>query len=227
MNILLVEDEDGLRAALQKELEDEGWKTDAAANGEEGLDLVLTGIYDLVILDIMLPGISGLEVLKRVRSEGMNVPVILLTALDRVDDKIRGMDGGADDYMTKPFDTRELTARVRMVLRRNGGNAADNDLHLGKLTLGCDTCVLSDAGSGRSVRLGGREFQLMEYLMRNHSRILTREMITEKIWGFDSDAEYNNVDVYISFLRKKMTYIGTSARIRAVRGVGYILEEGA
>ncbi len=215
----------GLRAALKKELEDEGWKTDAAADGREGLDMILTGIYDLVVLDIMLPEIDGLEVLRRIRSKGMTTPVILLTALDGVDDKIRGMDGGADDYLTKPFDARELMARVRMVLRRHGGNAADNDLHLGSLTLGCDTCLLSDSESGRSVRLGGREFQLMEYLMRNHSRVLTRDMITEKIWGFDSDAEYNNVEVYISFLRKKLSYIGTDVHIRAVRGVGYILEK--
>ncbi len=224
MNILLVEDEDGLRAALQKELEDEGWKTDGAASGEDGLALLLSGIYDLAVLDIMLPGMNGLEILAKVRKAGKTTPVILLTALDRVDDKIRGMDSGADDYLTKPFDARELKARIRMVLRRHGGSAADNDLHLGTLTLGCDSCILSDSASGKSIRLGGREFQMMEYMLRNHSRVLTREMITEKVWGFDSDAEYNNVDVYISFIRKKLAYIAAGVRIRAVRGVGYILE---
>ena len=224
MNILLVEDEDGLRTALLKELGDEGWKADGAANGEDGLNMLLSGIYDLAVLDIMLPGINGLQILERIRSAGMMTPVILLTALDGVDDKVRGMDGGADDYLTKPFDLRELKARIRMVLRRHGGSAADNDLHLGSVNLGCDTCVLSDASTGKSIRLAGMEFQLMEYLMRNHSRVLTREMITEKIWGFDSDAEYNNVDVYISFIRKKLAYIGADVRIRAVRGVGYILE---
>ena len=224
MNILLVEDEDGLRAALLKELEDEGWKADGAANGEDGLNMLLSGVYDLAVLDIMLPGIDGLQILSRIRAANMTTPVILLTALDRVDDKVKGMDGGADDYLTKPFDLRELKARIRMVLRRHGGSAADNDLHLGNVTLGCDSCVLSDISTGKSIRLAGREFQLMEYLMRNHSRVLTREMITEKIWGFDSDAEYNNVDVYISFIRKKLCYIGADVRIRAVRGVGYILE---
>lgn len=223
VKLLVVEDEIGLREALIHSLRQEGYLADGAGDGDEGLELIETGVYDLVILDVMLPGRSGLEVLRSLR-EGRNaIPVILLTALSELDDKVRGMDSGADDYLTKPFALPELLARIRMVSRRRGEAPVDNDLHMGCLVLETDSRDLLCSAAGRRVRLGGKEYQLMEYLMRNPGQILSREQITEKIWGYDSEAEYNNVDVYISFLRKKLSFVGADVQIQAVRGVGYAL----
>ena len=249
MKILVVEDEAGMREALIRALANEGYSADGAADGEEGFDFAETGVYDLVLLDIMLPKRSGLDVLRTLRDDGVTVPVIMITAKSALDDKVAGMDLGADDYLTKPFEMEELFARIRMVSRRALNVSVGNDIKAGDLTLNLHTYELSlckpDAskpscagtemadgcgfGEGpanshsRRVKLGAKEFSLMEYLMLNSGIILSREQITDKIWGYDSDAEYNNVDVYVSFLRKKMQFIGTSVRIDSVRGVGYIL----
>ncbi len=224
MKILVVEDEEGLREALIRTLTGEGYLADGAADGEEGYELICTGLYDLVLLDIMLPVYDGLEVLRRIRKQALDVPVILLTARSTTEDKVDGMDLGADDYLTKPFAMPELLARIRMVTRRGGGSSPDRRMKAGDLILDTDTYTLSSAGSSRSVRLGAKEYQLMEYMMRNADRVLSREQITERVWGHDADAEYNNVDVYVSFLRKKMKFVQSQARISPVRGIGYELE---
>ena len=227
MKILVVEDEEGLREALIRTLGSEGYLADGAADGDEGYQLICTGLYDLVLLDIMLPVYDGLEVLRRIRKQGLGVPVIMLTARSTVEDKVGGMDLGADDYLTKPFAMPELLARIRMVSRRGAGGGTDRRLHAGDLILDPQTYTLECSDSSRSVRLGAKEYQLMEYLMRNADHVLSREQITQRVWGYDADAEYNNVDVYVSFLRKKMKFVQSAAKISAVRGVGYELEADA
>ncbi|MCR5754312.1 MAG: response regulator transcription factor [Acetatifactor sp.] len=223
MKILIVEDERGLREALIKSLTDEGYMAEGAEDGEIGLDMIETGVYDLVLLDIMLPKMSGFEVLSKVRAKKTDVPIILLTARTQLDDKITGMDKGADDYLTKPFEMEELFARIRMVSRRAHKVSVDNTLSVGNLMLNVQTYELSCSDNIKTVRLGTKEFQLLEYMMHNAGIVLSREQITEKIWGFDSEAEYNNVDVYISFVRKKIKFVGANVTIMSVRNVGYAL----
>lgn len=224
MKILIVEDEEGLREALIRTMTGEGYLADGAADGEEGYSMICSGLYDLVLLDIMLPVFDGLEVLRRIRKQGITVPVIMLTARSTVEDKVGGIDLGADDYLTKPFAMPELLARIRMVTRRGAGSPADDRLRAGDLILDTQTYTLSCADNDRSVRLGAKEYQLMEYFMRNASQILSRDQITQRVWGYESDAEYNNVDVYVSFLRKKMKFVQSGSKITSVRGVGYELE---
>lgn len=226
MKILVVEDEKGLREALIRTLSGEGYLADGAADGDEGFSMICSGLYDLVLLDIMLPVYDGLEVLRRIRKQKMDVPVIMLTARSTLEDKVGGMDLGADDYLTKPFAMPELLARIRMVSRRKAGNSIDNRLKAGDLILDTQTYTLSCTNNNRSVRLGAKEYQLMEYLIRNAGQIISREQITQRVWGYDTDAEYNNVDVYVSFLRKKMKFVQSEAKISSVRGVGYELEAG-
>ena len=229
MKILVVEDETGLREAIIESLRQEGYLADGTADGEGGLDLIRSGLYDLVILDIMLPGLSGLDVLSIARKLKIGVPIILLTALSQLQDKIDGMDSGADDYITKPFEMKELLARIRMVTRRQRSQEKPDDLKLktGDLILDTSSFTLCSSGGSRNVRLARKEFYMMEYLMRNAGQVLSREQITMRVWGYESDAEYNNVDVYISYLRKKMQFVGTSTQIQAIRGVGYKLEDAS
>lgn len=226
VKLLVIEDEEGLREALITSLTGEGYQAEGADNGADGLDMILTGLYDLIILDIMLPRMDGFEVLRRVRKEKNHIPIILLTARSALDDKVEGMDMGADDYVTKPFALEELLARIRMVLRRGEHQVENDRFHVGDLIFDTKTYTIQCEGGTRSVRLSAKEYQLLEYLMLNPGRVLSREQITERVWGYDSDAEYNNVDVYVSFLRKKMQYTKTSVTIRLIRGVGYQLEAG-
>ena len=184
----------------------------------------LTGIYDVIILDIMLPKINGFEVLKKVRKNNIKTPILILTAKSELDDKITGLDGGADDYLTKPFQTRELLARIRAILRRKS-NIEEYELNFKDIVLDIKKCELKNSFTGEKIKLAAKEFQLIEYLLNNRNQVITREQIVEKIWGFDSDAEYNNVEVYISFIRKKIIFIGSEVKIKAIRGVGYTLEE--
>lgn len=226
MKLLVVEDEDGIREALIHELCAEGYLADGACDGEEGLDMIFTGVYDLVILDIMLPKRSGLDILHTIRQQKNTIPVILLTARSAIDDKVEGMDCGADDYLTKPFAFPELLARIRMVSRRHYQTVfVDNNLYAGNLILDTGRHELASTVTERRIRLGNKEYQLLEYLMHNKGQILSREQITEKIWGYDSNAEYNNVDVYISFLRKKLQFVFSDIQIRTIRSVGYILQQ--
>ena len=221
MRILLVEDEIHLAQALTEILKKNMYAADAVHDGQSGLEYALSGVYDLIILDIMLPKMSGIEILKNIRAAKKSVPVLMLTAKDEIEDKIAGLDYGADDYMTKPFSTEELLARVRALLRRKG-EVIDDELVFGDISLKLKKNEL--VSGDNQVKLSLKEFQILELMMYNPDQILTKERIIDKIWGGDSDAEYNNVEVYISFLRKKMQFLGAKTEIKTVRGVGYSLE---
>ncbi|MBQ8961329.1 MAG: response regulator transcription factor [Ruminococcus sp.] len=222
MKLLVVEDEVQLADALSEILKRNMYSVDTAYNGIDGLDNALTGVYDCIILDIMLPGMNGLEVLSNLRAEKINTPVLLLTARSEVEDKINGLDCGADDYLTKPFVTGELLARVRAMTRRKGEILDDGKMDFNGLQLNKNTCALSWQGS--DVKLSLKEYQIMELLIANPKQILPKERIIEKIWGYESDVEYNNIEVYISFLRKKLTSISAPVQIKTARGIGYSLE---
>ena len=222
MRILLVEDEIRMAEALCEILRLEKYEVDHYANGKEGLSAILSGIYDLVILDVMLPQMNGFEIVKKARSDGNTTPILMLTAKAELDDKVKGLDSGADDYLTKPFMTKELLARLRALGRRSLG-ATDNILSFGDITLDTATFTLSCITNGQSVRLGEKEYRILEYLIVNSSQVLTREQLAVKIWGFESEAEYNNVEVYMSFTRKKLGFIQAKTEIKAVRGIGYEL----
>ncbi|MBQ9384904.1 MAG: response regulator transcription factor [Ruminiclostridium sp.] len=223
MKILIVEDETRLADALVQIFTRNKMIADASYNGIDGLDNALSGIYDVIVLDIMLPGMNGIEVLRELRKEGIKTPVILLTAKDEVSDKVKGLDSGADDYLTKPFATEELLARVRALGRRSASELICSDtLTFSDVSLDLSTYTLSCGNN--SVKLGLKEFTIMEMLLRGGSRVLTKENLLVKVWGYESDAEYNNVEVYISFLRKKLGYIRSSVSIKTLRGVGYSLE---
>ncbi|MGN0632054.1 MAG: response regulator transcription factor [Ruminococcus sp.] len=222
MKILVVEDELALSDALKEILKRNQYSVDTVDNGEDGLEYALTGIYDCIILDIMLPVMDGLQVLRHIRTAKLSTPVMLLTAKSDIDDKIKGLDCGADDYLTKPFVTGELLARIRALTRRTGEvNVDAYDFH--GLSLNKQTYMLSYGDM--SVKLSLKEYQILEILFMNPNQIITKERFIEKIWGFESDVEYNNIEVYISFLRKKMQSIKAKASIHTSRGVGYYLEE--
>ena len=223
MRILIVEDEVRLASSLQDLLELGGYSADISHDGESGLDNALTGIYDVVLLDVMLPKLDGFTVLRRMRAAGNATPVLMLTARSEVADKVEGLDCGADYYLTKPFESEELLACVRLLLRRAGGEMrVDDTLRFEDLALEPGTFQLS-CGE-RTVRLSRREYDLMESLMRSGRQILTKEQLLVKVWGYDSDAEDNNVEVYISFLRRKLTHLHSRVKIRTQRMVGYCLE---
>lgn len=222
MRILIVEDEASLADAISEILRKEQYFADAVYDGRDGLDYALSGIYDLILLDIMLPGMNGLDVLREIRSKGLSTPVMLLTARTEVNDKIRGLDCGADDYLTKPFNKGELLARVRALTRRKGEIPA-NELVFGDLTLNQSTYELC-CGS-LNVKLGAKEFRIMQMLMFVPKSIISKDEFIEKIWGYDSEAEYNSIEVYISFLRKKLGAIKSTVQIKASRGIGYYIEE--
>lgn len=223
MKVLLVEDEKQLAEALMQILKKNKYTVDAVYNGEDGLDYALTGIYDVIILDIMLPGLNGLEVLKSLRRENISTPVILLTAKGEVSDKVRGLDLGADDYLPKPFSTEELLARLRALTRRKGEVINDDILSFKDISLNLSTYILE--GKNNSVRLALKEVEILKYFLLRPERVVSKEDLIIKIWGYESDAENNNIEVYISFLRKKFQYIGTKVKISTIRGVGYKLEE--
>lgn len=225
MRILLVEDETALSDALVQILHKSKYIVDAVFDGESGLDNALSGIYDIIILDVMLPRMNGLDVLREIRRCKLSTPVLLLTARDSIADKVAGLDVGADDYMTKPFSSEELLARIRSLYRRNANVIFENVLTWSDLTLDLATYELFCGDN--SIKLGLKEFSMMELFLRNGSRILSKETLILKIWGYESDAENNNVEVYVSFLRKKLTHIRSKVLIKTVRGVGYCLEEAA
>lgn len=222
MRILLVEDEKRMAQALCEILRLEKYEVDHYANGLDGLAAIESNIYDIIILDVMLPGMNGYEIAKKARSKAIATPILMLTAKAELDDKVTGLDSGADDYLTKPFMTRELLARLRALGRRALGTT-DGVLSFADISLDANTLTLSCTGSGQSVRLSEKEYRILEYLIANSGHILTREQLAVKIWGFDSDAEYNNVEVYMSFTRKKLAFVESKAEIKAVRGVGYEL----
>ena len=222
LRILLVEDEKRMAQALCEILRLEKYEVDYYSNGSDGLTAIESNIYDIVILDVMLPGMNGYEITKRARQKGIRTPILMLTAKAELDDKVTGLDSGADDYLTKPFMTKELLARLRALGRRNI-NTNDGTLTYGDISLDTNTSTLFCTKNGQSVRLSEKEYRILEYLICNNRQILTREQLAVKIWGFDSEAEYNNVEVYMSFTRKKLTFVGAKTEIKAVRGIGYEL----
>jgi len=222
MRLLLVEDEKRMAQALCEILRQEKYEVDHYPNGLDGLAAIESDIYDIIILDVMLPGMNGYEIAKKARQNGIRTPILMLTAKADLDDKVTGLDSGADDYLTKPFMTKELLARLRALSRRNI-NTADGTLSYGDILLDTNTSTLSCTTNSQSVRLSEKEYRILEYLIANSGQILTREQLAVKIWGFESEAEYNNVEVYMSFTRKKLSFVGAKTEIKAVRGIGYEL----
>ena len=221
MRILIVEDEVRLASSLQDLLELGGYSADISHDGESGLDNALTGIYDVVLLDVMLPKLDGFTVLRRMRAAGNATPVLMLTARSEVADKVEGLDCGADYYLSKPFEPQELLACIRALTRRQPELRGADLLEYGDLKL--DKSAFSLSCGERSVRLSRKEYDMMELLMRNRDLILTKETLLLKIWGYESDAEDNNVEVYISFLRKKLEHLHSGVKIKTIRMVGYCL----
>ena len=222
MRILLVEDEKRMAQALCEILRLENYEVDHYINGSDGLAAIESSIYDIVILDVMLPGINGYDIAKSVRARGITTPILMLSAKAELDDKVTGLDSGADDYLTKPFMTKELLARLRALGRRTLG-MTEGILSFADITLDTSTLTLSCTTNGQSVRLSEKEYRILEYLIANSGQILTREQLAVKIWGFESDTEYNNVEVYMSFTRKKLAFVEAKTEIKAVRGIGYEL----
>ena len=222
MRVLIVEDEVRLAATLQDLMELDGYAADVCHDGESGLDNALSGIYDVVILDVMLPKMDGFSVLRQLRASGSAVPVLMLTARSELSDRVSGLDQGADYYLTKPFEPKELMACVRALGRRQPELRNTDQIQCADLTLEKSAFTLS-CGE-RSVRLSRREFDMMELLMLNQKQVITKESLLLKIWGYESDAEDNNVEVYISFLRKKLDHLHSHVRIKTIRMVGYCLE---
>ena len=222
MRILVVEDELHLAEALTQILKKNNYTVDAVNDGESGLDNGLSGIYDVIILDIMLPKVDGITILKELRKEGISTPVILLTAKGEISDRVTGLDSGADDYLAKPFATEELLARIRALSRRKGEVLQANTLNFGDIELNTETLKLS-CGS-KDVKLILKESELLELLITRKNSATSKELIIEKLWGYDAEVEHNHVEVYISFLRKKLVYLNSEVIINTVRGVGYILE---
>lgn len=222
MRLLLVEDEKRMAQALCEILRLEKYEVDHYSDGASGLDAALSDIYDIIVLDVMLPGMTGFDIARKVRQQGVHTPILMLTAKSELDDKVTGLDSGADDYLTKPFQTRELLARLRALGRRNI-NTIDGTLTCGDISLDMNTFTLSCTTNSQTVRLSEKEYHIFEYLIANQGQILTREQLAVKIWGYDSEAEYNKVEVYMSFARKKLNFVGARVKIKAVRGVGYEL----
>lgn len=225
MRLLLVEDEKRMAQALCELLRLEKYEVDHYISGLDGLAAIESNIYDVVILDVMLPDMNGYEISRRARQKGIRTPILMLTAKSELDDKVTGLDSGADDYLTKPFMTKELLARLRALVRRSVGSS-DGVLASGDISLDANTMTLNCTATGLSVRLSEKEYRILEYLIVNSGQILTREQLSVKIWGFESEAEYNNVEVYMSFTRKKLAFVGAKTEIKAVRGIGYELRCG-
>lgn len=222
MRLLLAEDEKSLSKAIITILQKNNYSADAAYDGEEALDYLASGNYDGVILDIMMPKLDGISVLKKLREQGNKIPVLMLTAKSEVDDKVLGLDSGANDYLTKPFNTKELLARIR-AMTRNQNEQMDSKIKFGNIILDRATFELSSPNG--NFRLANKEFQMMEMLMMNPHCLISTERFLEKIWGYDSEVEINVVWVYISYLRKKLAALHANIQIKAQRNAGYSLEE--
>ncbi len=223
MKILVVEDEKEIADGISKILEKNGYQVDCVYDGLSGLDAIYSSIYDLVLLDVMLPEINGFDIIKEVRAEGISTPIIVLTAKSQTDDKILGLNTGADDYITKPFDGGELLARVAARVR-NHAEIKDGRISVFDITLDSSTYKLEKGN--KAVKLSKKEYQLLEYFMINKNQILSRDMIINKVWGYDDMTDYNNIEVYISFLRKKLRFVNAKASIITKKGIGYSFSNG-
>lgn len=224
MRILVVEDEKAIADVISERLKCEKYAVDVDYDGEDGLYDALCGIYDLIILDVMLPSKDGFEILKEIRSEKIDSKVIMLTAKSTLDDKLVGLTGGADDYVTKPFHIEELVARVNIQLRKTSDSSNVDILNVGDLTLNLKMSKIINNESQEEIEIGCKEFQLLEYFMRNPNMVISKEQIYDTVWGIDNEIESNNLEAYLSFIRKKIKIIGSKVTIRAVRGLGYKLE---
>ena len=220
MKILVIEDEKLLAESIRAVLEQKGFEVETVYDGETGAEYAALGIYDLLILDVMMPGMNGFEVAKQVRAQRCSTPILMLTALGGIDDRIRGLNAGADYYLTKPFDTRELLACINALLRRQGSQV--DELRFGNTGLDLATSLL--VCGEKSVRLSAREFDVMRLLLQSGERIVSKEVILARVWGYESNAVENHVEVYVGFLRKKLRAIGSDVRIEAIRRLGYHLE---
>ena len=226
MRILIVEDEYKLADTLSDRLRDEGYIVDAFYDGNEGYLQAVTGIYDVIIMDVMLPKMNGFLAVQKIREQNINTPVLMLTAKSEIDDKVMGFESGADDYLTKPSEVKELLLRL-MALSRRRGEIDLNLLEFGDLQVNINHCELTCLKTGQCIKTGAKEFLILEFLMRNQKQIVTKEQIAQKIWGYDNEAEYNKVEVYLTFLRRKLRFIGSNIKIKAIRGIGYCLENDA
>lgn len=222
MRILLAEDEKSMSKALTVILTKNNYSVDAVFDGEDALSYIMTGDYDLAVLDVMMPKMDGFEVLRRIRENGITIPVMMLTAKSQIDDKVEGLDLGANDYLTKPFESRELLARIR-ALTRSVTSSVDNTLRFGNIALDRGNFELT--GPEGSVRLHAKEFQILEYLMANHGVMMSSEKIFDKVWGLDFDGDVSIVWTNLSYLRKKLEKVGADVKIKAVRNAGYTLEQ--
>ena len=222
MRLLVVEDEENLRTVIRKRLMKEGYSVDACGDGQEALDYMAVSPYDTVILDIMMPKMDGMEVLKKMRAGGDQTPVLFLTAKDGIEDRVKGLDSGADDYLVKPFAFEELLARIRVMIRRQSDSASD-EMTLADLTV--DAGKHSVTRGGKAVELSAKEFAVLEYLMRHQGQVLSREQIEQHVWDFDYEGGSNMVDVYIRYLRRKLDEGYEKKLIHTVRGAGYVMRE--
>ena len=223
MKILIIEDEYSLADAIAETLKKENFTVKIITDGQEGEDEALTNVYDLILLDVMLPHKNGFEILKGLRKEKVSTPIIILTAKSEIYDKLNGLENGADDYITKPFHMKELVARIKVILKRNS-NLEDTDIiEFSDLKLDLKTGKMSCGEN--EITINGKELELLETLLINRNQIINRETLANKIWGYYSDAEYNNVEVYVSFLRKKLKILNSKVKIKAVRGIGYKMED--
>ena len=224
MRILVVEDEVSLAEIIAIKLKEEKYNVDISTDGEVGLYKALSNVYDLVILDIMLPKINGLDILKRIRDDNINTKVIMLTAKSSLDDKLVGFENGANDYITKPFHIEELIARVNALLRTNEKNISKDILKIGDIELNMRTSTIRCIKNNETINISYKELMILEYLMNNSNQIISKEQIYDKIWGIDNYFESNNLEAYISFVRKKLKIIDSDVTIKAIRGMGYKLE---
>lgn len=221
MNVLVVEDERNLADAIVKILEDEGYNAEATYDGKAGLTCAKSGLYDAIVLDVMLPGMSGYDVVNKIRHAGVSTPVLMLTARTSTEDKVRGLDSGADDYMTKPFEAPELLARLRALTRRRGDVLID-EIKFADIRLDLNTHDLSCAE--KSVHLSGKEFEVLSILMGSSSRVVSKQDLLTRVWGTDGEASENSVEAYVSFIRKKLFHIGSKVQVTTLRMLGYRLE---
>ena len=225
MRILIVEDEFKLADVVAARLKKENYEVDISTDGEDGLYNAESGIYDLIILDVMLPKMNGFEILREIREEHIESKVIMLTAKSMLEDKLEGLTGGANDYVTKPFHIDELVARVNVQLRRDVASKQLDTVEFGDLQLNIKASKLICTASGEEIGVVNKEFQLLEYFMTNPNQILSKEQIYDKVWGYDNEIESNNLEAYLSFIRRKLKAIESTVNIKAVRGMGYRMEQ--
>lgn len=223
MKILIIEDEYNLADAISSVLKLKNYSVEIIIDGELGLEEALTGIYDLIILDVMLPHKNGFEILKELRQAKINSKILMLTAKNTIDDKMIGFNNGADDYLTKPFHMEELTARVNVQLRKNNNTSFDI-IELGDIILNIKTMILCNKNEEHKVKIIGKEFLLLELFMNHPNQIIEKEQLFVKIWGYDSDSDINTLEAYISFLRKKLKLIKSKINLKSIRNMGYVLE---